>query len=88
MSGVYRVYVLRNLDAKFYIGLAADVDRRFEQHNSGRSQWTRARGPWTCVWQSEELSLSDARKLENRLKRQKGGYGFYRITGIPRAVSS
>ena len=31
---------------------------------------------------------SDARKLENRLKRQKGGYGFYRITGIPRAVSS
>ncbi len=29
MSGVYRAYVLRNLDAKFYIGLTAHVDRSF-----------------------------------------------------------
>jgi hypothetical protein len=29
-------------------------------------------------------SLSAARELENLLKRQKGGAGFYRITGLPR----
>jgi len=30
------------------------------------------------------MSLSDARKLENLLKRQKGGDGFYKITGLSR----
>jgi hypothetical protein len=29
------------------------------------------------------MPLGDARKLENLLKRQKGGAGFYRITGLP-----
>ena len=28
------------------------------------------------------MSLSEARKLENLLKRQKGGEGFYKITGL------
>ncbi len=28
------------------------------------------------------MSISDARKLENLLKRQKGGDGFYRMTGL------
>jgi len=84
MSAAYYVYVLQNLEGKFYIGITDDVDRRIEDHNDGRSRWTKSRGPWTLVWQSQNLSLGDARKLENILKRQKGGAGFYRITGIHR----
>jgi hypothetical protein len=34
---------------------------------------------------SEDLSLSDARRLENALKRQKGGTGFYNMTGLSRS---
>ena len=34
MSGVYRVYVLRNLDAKFYIGFSQNVTLRAQQHNA------------------------------------------------------
>jgi putative endonuclease len=84
----YRVYVLRNPDGRFYIGLTDDVGRRVEQHNTGISKWTSGRGPWTLIWQSEARSLSEARKLELLLKRQKGGAGFYRITGLqPRAGS-
>jgi putative endonuclease len=84
----YRVYVLRNSKGRFYIGFTADLGRRLQQHNTGVSQWTRDRGPWTLVWQSEAGSLSEARKLELLLKRQKGGSGFYRITGLhPRAGS-
>jgi len=63
----YRVYVIQNRDGKFYIGLSDDVGRRINQHNAGDSRWTRAKGPWTLVWQSGELSLLEARKLENRL---------------------
>jgi putative endonuclease len=81
----YRVYVIQNREGKFYIGLSDDVDRRVDQHNSGVSKWTKTKGPWQLVWQSEVLSLSDARKLENRLKRQGRGKGFYSITGVQRS---
>jgi putative endonuclease len=83
----YRVYVIKNRQGKFYIGLSDDVVRRVEQHNTGQSRWTKGRGPWEIVWQSEELSLTDARKLENRLKRQGRGKGFYAITGLYRSNS-
>src|SRR5437899_732114 len=75
----YRVYVIQNREGKFYIGLTDDVGRRINQHNMGGSRWTRGKGPWTLVWQSAEMNLSSARKLELLLKRQKGGDGFYRM---------
>ena len=84
----YRVYVIQNHEERFYIGLSDDVVRRVEQHNTGQSRWTRGRGPWEIAWQSEELSLTDARKLENRLKRQGRGKGFYAITGLHRSERS
>jgi putative endonuclease len=82
MPAAYRVYVLQNREGGFYVGLTEDVPRRAREHNNGRSQWTQGRGPWNLVWQSEELALTDARKLENRLKRQGRGKGFYTITGL------
>jgi putative endonuclease len=87
MPATYRVYVLQNREGRFYIGLSADVAHRVEQHNTGESRWTRGRGPWILVWQSAELPLSDARKLENQLKRQGRGEGFYSITGLHRRGS-
>ena len=79
----YRVYAIQNRAGKFYIGLSDDVDRRIDQHNIGDSRWTRGKGPWVLMWQSEEMNLSDARKLELLLKRQKGGEGFYRMIDLP-----
>ena len=84
---VYRVYVIQNHAGKFYIGLSDHVERRIEQHNVGVSKWTRGKGPWTLIWQSVDMNLSDARKLELLLKRQKGGDGFYRIIGRVRSGS-
>jgi putative endonuclease len=84
----YRVYIIQNHEGKFYIGTSDDVARRVEQHNSGQSRWTKGRGPWTMVWQSNEFSLSEARKLENRLKRQKGGHGLFHLTGLRRLSGS
>ena len=83
----YRVYLIQNREGQFYTGVSDDVARRLEQHNTGQSRWTKGRGPWTIVWQSEDLSLSQARKLENRLKRQGRGKGFYSITGLHRRGS-
>jgi putative endonuclease len=72
----YRVYLLQNAAGLRYIGISNDVTRRLRDHNTGKSRWTKSRGPWTLVWQSRPLSLSETRKLENLLKRQKGGDGL------------
>ncbi len=83
-NGIYQVYVLQNAEGKFYIGLSENPAQRLIQHNSGVSRWTRGRGPWRIVWESESMTLSDARKLENKLKRQKGGGGLYQLIGAER----
>ena len=80
----YQVYVLQNSEGRFYIGLSEDVMNRLVQHNSGISKWTRSRGPWALVWTSDQMSLREARKLENQLKGHKGGNGFYSMTGLVR----
>ncbi len=84
---MYSVYVLRNERGQHYIGLSEDAAKRLEQHNTGESKWTKGRGPWSLCWIREGLTLSEARKLENELKSQKGGEGFYRMTGLSRRLS-
>jgi putative endonuclease len=83
----YRVDVLQNAAGRLYIGLTDDINRRVAQHNFGVSRWTRGKGPWRLVWNSETMTLSAARKLETSLKRQKGGVGLWRTIGASRAGS-
>ena len=88
MPAAYRVYVLQNLAGRFYVGVTEDVAQRLAQHNTGGSRWTKGKGPWRLVWQSELLPLGAARKLENLLKRQGRGNGFYSMTGLNRSPGS
>ena len=80
----YHVYVLSNSEARLYIGISTDPQIRLAQHNLGGSTWTKGKGPWRILWTSAALSYSEARKLEYKLKRQKGGDGFYKITRLAR----
>jgi len=80
----YRVYVIQNPDKRRYIGVSEDVSQRLTDHNSGISTWTKHRGPWVLLWTSGPMTLGEARKLENKLKRQGRGSGFYTITGLPK----
>jgi len=80
---MYYCYILfSNSINKHYIGITENVYQRLNDHNTGISKWTKNKGPWALVWQKEFPNLSEARKFENLLKRQKGGSGFYRLTGI------
>ena len=79
LDAMYQVYVLVNDGGQRYIGLSANVSVRVQQHNEGLSRWTKGKGPWSRVWTSEAMALSEARKLENALKRQKGGDGLARL---------
>ena len=82
------VYIIENTAGCWYIGCTTDLDQRLMDHNTGISTWTRYRGPWTLVWHREVSTISEARKLENMLKRQGRGEGFYRITGLSRDIGS
>jgi predicted GIY-YIG superfamily endonuclease len=73
---INRVYIIINGTGLRYIGLSEDVDLRLHQHNTGVSTWTRGKGSWSFPWVSGALELSTARKLENELKRHKGGQGL------------
>jgi len=76
MNPQYQVYVLGNPTGRRYIGLSENIMHRLVQHNSGESKWTAKYRPWEIIWTSRPLPLSDARKLENKMKRQKGGDGL------------
>ena len=79
---MYYVYIIQNPQGRRYIGLTDNLERRLQDHNTGISKWTRLRGPWKIVWSKSCADLTEARKLENLLKRQKGGRGLARLTGL------
>ena len=81
MNPPFRVYVLRNLLGRLYIGITGDVATRVAQHNAGSSRWTAKYRPWGLIWTSRPMSLGDARRLENTMKRQKGGDGLFTLMG-------
>jgi len=82
---LYQIYVLRNPKGQLYIGISENVSNRLQQHNQGASKWTSRRGPWDLIWTSASMPLSEARKFEIRLKRQKGGVGFFALTGLTKS---
>jgi putative endonuclease len=79
---MYQAYILNNSAGQSYIGLSQVPDQRLNQHNADVSKWTRGRGPWSLVWTSQQMSLGEARKLENKLKRQKGGAGLETLKNL------
>ncbi|MFC7339691.1 GIY-YIG nuclease family protein [Haloferula chungangensis] len=63
------VYVLQSeMDSGLYIGMTADLRRRFEEHQSGESQSTKGRRPWMLIYYEAYLQESDALGREVFLK--------------------
>ncbi len=76
------VYVIQNSAGRFYVGMTTDLEQRLKDHNEGISKWTKYRGHWKLVWSQVCPTIGEARKLENKLKRQGRGVVFYRIIGL------
>ena len=85
---MYHVYLLwSDQGRRFYVGLSQDMAHRLTQHNEGASRWTsRFAGTWRLVSSQGFASLTEARLLESKLKRQKGGHGLYHLTGLDPAL--
>lgn len=83
------VYILRSQkNKKWYTGFTSDLRKRFKEHNSNESAYTKNRGPFELIYYEACKSEQDAwarekylksgmgkRYIKNRLKR------FLALTG-------
>ncbi len=64
------VYLVRCSDNSLYCGISNDIKSRVTEHNSGKgAKYTRSRRPVELIGTSDEMTKSDALKLEYRIKR-------------------
>ena len=70
-SDLWHVYMVRCSDGTLYTGIAKDLEKRVEAHNSGKdgARYTRSRRPVTLVYSEQAESKSAAARLEYRIKR-------------------
>ncbi len=70
---MYYVYIVKCADATYYTGIAKDVKRRLEEHNTSPkgAKYTKARRPVTLVYKEPCEDRSGASKREYAIKRLK-----------------
>ena len=69
MESVWHLYILRCKDDTLYTGITTDVEKRFQQHQSGKgAKYTRGRAPLELVYREVCGSHSDALKRELEVK--------------------
>lgn len=65
----WSLYILRCGDGTLYTGIAVDVDKRFQMHQSGKgAKYTRGRKPLQIVYREVCGSHSDALRRELAVK--------------------
>jgi putative endonuclease len=67
----WTVYIVRCADGSLYTGIATDVARRVEEHNTNNrlaANYTRARRPVALAYQELAVTLSEAGKREYQIK--------------------
>lgn len=69
---MYYLYILECSDGTLYTGITTDVNRRLEEHKSGKgAHYTSSRGAVKIVYTEEHLNRSTASKREAEIKKLK-----------------
>jgi putative endonuclease len=70
-STPYYTYIVLCADNTLYTGIATDLERRIEEHNSSDkgAKYTKARRPVTLVYSEKHLNRSQASKREYSIKK-------------------
>jgi len=78
----YFTYVIYSSNIrKYYIGSTSNLDKRLKEHNSGKTNSTRNKGPWILVFFEKQVSRHDAITREKQIKSYKGGNAFKKLIG-------
>ena len=66
---MFFVYVLKSKkENTTYIGFSEDVNKRLEEHNTGKTKLTKGKIPYELIYAEECATKTEARKRELRLK--------------------
>ena len=80
---MYYLYILYSPTVrKFYIGITSDIEQRIRYHNSGRSPYTRSKGPWHLVYAEAHETRNRALQREREVKDWKSSRRITREFGI------
>ncbi|OSZ82194.1 excinuclease ABC subunit C [Chitinophagaceae bacterium IBVUCB1] len=67
----YKVYILYSTKLeKYYVGHTEDVERRIEEHNNGKGNFTSKGLPWILVHIIACATKSEAVRLEQKIKKR------------------
>ena len=70
---MHSVYVIQSqVDKRLYVGMSADISRRFKEHNSGFVFSTKGYRPWKLVYIEEIGTREEARVREKYYKSGSG----------------
>ena len=70
MEHNWKLYILRCGDGTLYTGITTDVERRLEEHRSGKgAKYTRGRAPLELVYVETGMDKSTALKRELEIKK-------------------
>jgi len=67
---MYYLYILKCADKTLYTGIAIDLERRVEEHNSSKkgAKYTRARRPVKLLFSKKFRTRSTASQAESKIK--------------------
>jgi putative endonuclease len=70
---MWYVYILRSLiNQRQYTGSTNDLERRFKEHNSGQTKYTRSTRPFELIYTETYNTKLEASRRERFLKTGKG----------------
>ena len=69
---MWTVYILKSMEKLIYVGMTQDVTKRLEEHNSGKSYYTKRGTNWKMVYSETFNSSEEARKREKYFKNTEG----------------
>lgn len=68
-ASLYYVYVIRSIKSgMLYTGFTSDLRKRFNEHQSGKSTYTKSRGPYELIYFEASFNANDALAREKYLK--------------------
>lgn len=72
---MFYIYILKSQrDKRLYIGYTQNLQKRLEEHNSGKNKSTKNRVPLDLVYYESFRNKQDAIKREKNLKQFKNSY--------------
>ena len=81
---MYYVYILQSLKFNiFYYGYTKNLEKRVNEHNSGKTQFTKGHIPWDLVWYAGFKSKQKAKDFELYLKSGSGkAFAYKRLVDV------